>query len=629
VAGAALAVAAFAAAGGLAVWADSPSPTPAPQAGPAPPGLDSLMPPPPGIQQGNAPTLEERYPVLAYANFNVDALSTAASGFQDPTGTAANVLANWWAGQLEVLVAAVAILTLRLVEWTFSFDLVSPAGGPLTAEVQALRDQVYVPLLPIALVLLGIGLAWLVLARRRAMEGFRGAGWAVAALVVAGLYFAAPAQVLGAVDGFTGDLSRQLLASIGASDPGLSTRSGNPSFSQGDPADAELRMFADRYWRTFVFEPWSVASLGDPVTGQRYGEELLAKQSNMQSSFDADFNAGASDQAKAWYSGRYGGHRLIIVVLSLAAVVLASVLCLIVAGTVLTSQLALLLLAMVAPLVLLVGVHPGIGRRMLTRLAEMAAGALLIRVLSAAFLAALLVVSGLLDQVVTAMAGGWLVAAALQVALLAAAFAYRKPFLRVFGQVASPRLAPRHVGGTGVFRAAHSGLDHVGQQIQQRARQTHRPAAGSIARAAGKTAAQRGAATAAAKGAVGVATRVNPAGLALLAVEAGKVGVRWAARGTRAAQGSAGALVVGASSTPARPAFASSSRRRLPLLETVPLAPAPRATSNGGEPKPKRPARTRPQRPAGRTYTHHTTGETASVTSKRIILTGRWREAKP
>jgi hypothetical protein len=621
VAAAALVLAAFAAIGAATVSADTPAPTP----GAAPPGLESLMPAPSGIQQGNASTLQERYPLLAYASFNVDALSAIGSGVQDPVGTSANVLANWWAGQLMAFVAAVAVLTIRLVEWTFSFDLAASFGAPLTAEVQALHDQVYEPLLPVALILVGIWVAWFVLARRRGLQGFQGAGWAIAALAGAGLYFAAPAAVLDAVDGFSGDLSRGILTAIGSGDPGLATRSQNPSFSQGDPADAELRMFADRYWRTFVFEPWGVAMFGDPATGQRYGEELLAKESGQPSNFDGDFN-GASDQAKAWYAGRYGVDRLAIVALALAGVILASVLCLVVAGTVLTAQLALAAMAMLAPLILLVGIHPGVGRRLLIRLAEIAAGALLIRVLSAAFLAVLLVLSGLLDQVVTAVSGGWLLAAALQVVLLVTAFMYRKPFLRVFGQVASPRLAPRPGGGVSIARTAHSGLDRIGQVVQQRARQAPRTVPGGATQAAGKAVAQRAAVGAGAKGAVGAATRANPAGLALLAVEAGKLGVRWAAR---TAHGSAGALVVGGSGGAARPAFAGASARRLPLTRPVPLPAPARAESNGNEPKPQRPPRTRPQRPVGRTYTHHATGESVTVTSKRIILPGGWREAKP
>jgi hypothetical protein len=619
----ALAVAAMAA--GTA-WAASPAP-----AGPAATGLDGLMPAPPSLQQGNAPTLAERYPVLAYANFNVDALSTVGNGFQDPTGTAANVLASWWAGQLMVLVVGVAMLTVRLIEWTFSFDLAGPAGGPLTAVVQGLHDQVYVPLLPAALALLAIWLVWHVLARRRTMHGLQGAGWAAAAVAVAGVYFAAPAQVLGSVDGFTGDLSRALLASIGTADPGLANRSANPSFSQGDPADAELRLFADRYWRTFVYEPWGVASLGDPASGQRYGEELLAKQSNLPSNFDADF-AGAPAQAQTWYSGRYGGYRLILVVLALVAVVLASVLCLVVAGTVVVSQLALLLLMMVAPLVLLAGIHPGAGRRMLTRLAEMAAGALLVRVLSAAFLAVLLVLSGLLDQAGSPFQGGdavvaggsWVVAAGLQVALLAAAFVYRKPFLRVFGQVASPRLALQHASEPGPARAVHSGMDWAARQVQQRGRrQVAQAATGRTAGSAGKSVAGRGAAVTAGK-AARVATTVNPAGVALLALEAGKVGVRLAARGTRAMQGAAAPLVVGSARTPAKPSFSGSAPRRLPIFDTAP-APTPKAGANGGPPPP------RPRhesRPAGRTYTHHRSGETTTLATKRIVLPGAWREAR-
>src|SRR5215470_4200359 len=91
--------------------------------------------------------------------------------------------------------------------------------------------------------------------------------------------------------------------------------------------------------------------------------------------------------------------------------------------------------AMVAPLFLLVGVHPGTGRRLLVRWAELAAAALLIRVLCAALLALVLVLSGLIAQI-----PNWGVAAALEVALVVTAFIYRKPFLRVFGQVATPRL---------------------------------------------------------------------------------------------------------------------------------------------------------------------------------------------
>jgi hypothetical protein len=630
VAAAALTVAMLAAATAVAVSADSTSPTPAPQAGPAPSGLESLM-PPPDIQQGNAPTLEERYPVLAYTNF--DAVAVVAvpviGVVADPNATAANALANWWAGQLMVFVAAIAIATIRLVEWVFAFDLASGAGAPLTAVVQALHDQVFVPLLPVALALLGVGLVWLMLARRRAVQGLQGAGWAVATLALAAIYFAAPAAVLGAVDGFTGDLSRGILSAIGTGDPDLAARSANPSFSQGDPADAELRMFADRYWRTFVFEPWSVATFGDPVTGQRYGEELLAKQSNMPSNFDTDFNGGATDQAKTWFSGAYGGYRLIIVVLALAAVVLASVLCLVVAGTVLMAQLALALLAMVLPLFLLVGIHPGVGRRILIRVAELAAGALLIRVLSSAFLALLLVLSGLLDQTVSAVNGGWLMAAALQVLLLVAAFAYRKPFLRVFGQVAAPRLTARPSNGPSIGRTAHAGLDTVGQHLQQRSRQAARPPAAGAARVAGKAAAQRGAAAAATSTAA-AASRVNPAGLALLAVETGKAGVRWA---SRTAQGSAAAFAVGGSGSTPRTSFSGAGWRRLPLTRPAPPpapAPAPaKAAPNGHQAKPPQPPVRQPKLPAGRTYTHHTSGETVSLTSKRIILTGRWREAKP
>jgi hypothetical protein len=618
------------------VQADSP--TPAPQPGPAPQGIDGLLPPPPGIQHGNQPTLPERYPALAYGSFNVDGLSTVGNGLTDPIGTSASVFANWWAGVLMLVVALVAMLTSRLLEWIFTFDISGPAGGPLTGVVHNLGDQVYVPLLALALLLLAIWLAWQLLARRRTLHGLQGVGWALAALVLGGLYISAPAQVLGAVDGFTTAVSRQVLAAIGTGDPAMSARAGDPSFSQGDATDAELRMFADRYWRTFVFTPWSVAALGDAGSGQRYGEELLAKQAEQPSNFDADFK-GAPQQAQTWYSGRFGGSRLVIVLAALVVVVLASVLYLVIAGTVVVAQLALVMLLMLAPLFLLVGIQPGTGRRMLIRWAELAAGALMLRILSAAFAAVLLVLSGMINQIASV---NWLVASGLQVALVVAAFVYRKPFLRIFGQVASPRLTISHVSHPRTARALHSGTDWVAGELQRRwGGGVSGAARGKAGAAAGRTVQGRTATATAGKAGATVVTGVSGVGLALAALEAGKLGVRTTARATRALQGATSPLVLGGGGTPLRPSLPGAPSRRVPILQRAPAVPAqpatPASSKTGGggstrrsssSPNGSRSRSTSSAKPSGRSYTNHRTGETVKVSSSKIVLPGAWRRER-
>lgn len=503
------------------VMADSSSPpTPSAQ------GIDGLVPPPPNIQQGNQPTLAERYPTTAYTPFTVSVGGSLRDALTNPVQSSANVMFTVWAGtEMEVLLI-VAVLTSRLLEWTFAVDVVGTAGGPLTQVVQTLADQVYRPLLETALVLGGLWLVWHLLIRRRTMYSFQGVAWALVAMVAAGVYFAAPVGVMSAANNLSAAASREMLSAIGTGDPKMASRSSDPSFSQGDPSDAELRIFVDRYWRTFVFKPWSVAALGDVSTGQRYGEELLAKWSGQPSNFDADFK-NAPQSAQDWYGGSRGGDRFAIVAVALVVAVMASILFLLIAGAVVVAQFGLLILLMVAPLFLLVGVHPGMGRRLLVRWAELVAAALLIRVLCAALLALVLVLSGLIAEI-----PNWGVAAALEVALVVTAFIYRKPFLRVFGQVATPRLD--FLSDPRTASAVQSGTNWV---VGKLGRQPVTAAAASSARAqtAAATAASGARAATAGRTAGASAASAGTAALAA-AAEAGKIGRKTASAAVSGAQ---------------------------------------------------------------------------------------------
>jgi TrbL/VirB6 plasmid conjugal transfer protein len=627
---------------GTAALVGADSGTPAPRPGPPPPqGIESLVPAPPGIQQGNQPTLAERYSALAYTTFSVSLGDTIKDAALNPMQATNNLLYSAWAGLVMSLLLVVAILTTRLLEWVFSMDIVSGAGGPLGEVVRQLSQQVYAPLLSTALVLVGVWLLWQLLLRRRPLAGLQGVAWVLGALVAAGVYFAAPVQVMSGVDGFTADLSRAVLGAVGNGDPGMARRGSNPSFAQGDASDAELRMFVDRYWRTFVFTPWSTAELGDPQAGQRYGEELLAKQDNRPSNFDSDFEATASQDTKNWYGGQQGGWRLVMVCIALVIALAASVLFLLVGGGVLMSQFALLALLMLAPLFLLAGIHPGVGRRLLTRWAELVAAALLLRVFSAALLAVMLVLSGLAAAVTANGPAGWALQAALQLALVSCAFVFRKPFLRIFGQLAAPRLIASHVGHPLPAQKLHDLLEW-----RTRALVRSRPATASGAAAsggagggsAGATAVGRAAAPRAAA-ATGLrarlAARMTGPGLALTALEAGKLGVRTAARASRTMQDFATPFVVtGGGVRPPSPRFVRSAAPRLSASSngaggSQPRPDRRRDEQRQGEPADQRRGRERRERaPAGRTYTHWRTGESVTVRSSKIVLPGSWRRER-
>ena len=498
-------------------------------------GIDGLVPAPQGMQQGNEPTLAEKYPTTAYTPFNISIGGSIVGALRNPVEESANVLLTVWASTEMQMLLVVSTLTSRLLQWTFTVDIVSGAGGPLTQVVQTMADQIYKPLLELALILTGLWLVWNLLVRRRTTQGLSGVAWVVAAMVVAGIYFAAPVPVMSTANGATAALSRAILATIATGDPQMASRASNPVYAQGDASDAELRAFVDRYWRTFVFKPWAVAALGSVDAGQKYGDELLAKWAGQPSNFDQDFQK-APQSAQDWFNGNRGGDRFAIVTLALVVAVLASVLLLLVAGAIVVAQFALLVLLMVAPLFLLLGVHPGVGRRMLTRWVELAASALLTRVLCAALLAVLLVISGLIAQL-----ANWGVAAALEIALLVTAFIYRKPFMRVFAQVVRPRIEvisnPR--AGSVVERVSQG----LGVRLRRPVRDVGVEGTGPVV---GGTAGWRSAAGAVFGGATAggaVAAGGAPA-IALAAVESGKAGVNAVRGATERAQSIASALLV-------------------------------------------------------------------------------------
>lgn len=515
--------------------ADSATPSPTlPPGGGGDLGIDGLIPPPQGIEQGNQPTLAEKYPTTAYTPFNISVGGAVIGALRNPVEESANVLLTVWASTEMQMLLVVATLTSRLLEWTFSVDIVAGAGGPLTQVVQTVADQIYKPLLELALIVTGLWLVWHMLVRRRATHGLSGIAWSLTAMVVAGVYFAAPVPVMSAADGATAAVSRAMLATIAVGDPQMANRATDPLYAQGDTSDAELRAFVDRYWRTFVFKPWTVAALGSVDAGERYGDELLSKWAGQPSNFDQDFRQ-APQSAQDWFNGNRGGDRFAIVTLALIVAVLASVLLLMVAGAVVVAQFALLVLLMVAPLFLLVGVHPGIGRRLLSRWVELAATALLTRVLCAALLAVLLVISGLIAQL-----SNWGVAAALEIAMLVTAFIYRRPFMRVFSQVVRPRVDIAVAGyprvGAAMQRISHGIGVRPGNQTAAAPNGGARPA------------------TAAAKGgqpvAVGLAATggasytAGTSAVALAAVEAGRIGVKAARGAAQRARGMADTLVV-------------------------------------------------------------------------------------
>lgn len=408
-------------------------------------GVDALL-RGPDLRGDRAPTLYERYGTGGYT------LDTDLR-FDEAVLRAVNAVA----GALFALAIWIASAVAVLVQWAFTVDLTGPLHQAVADLVGVLRQALYTPLLGAVVLLAGAYALWHGLVRHRGTLAAQGLAWSVAALVVGAVFLAQPGPVVQEAASTTVGLSRAVLAGVA----GLDTRK-DPQFFGGDPADAELRAATDRFWRVFIHRPWLVAELGDPALGATYGERLLGAKTltaeETRRARAAPAEARALREAKhaayrtlrtelrsrhpdayAWFSGRRATERVGIAAFTLLTVGGLGGLLGLLAGAVIVVQLAFLLLVVAAPAFLLLAVHPGAGRVLAVRWAELLVATLIKRVLYAALLAVLLVLGGVLLELSARL--GWGAAATLQILLLAAAVLYRRHFRELLSTVSPPTVA--------------------------------------------------------------------------------------------------------------------------------------------------------------------------------------------
>lgn len=400
-----------------------------------PQGINSLASAPPNIQQGNRPTLYERYPAFAY----VVPVSITAGGpslgpvkLPDPTATPADLFYTGVASvELGVLVA-ISTVTISMLESAYQVDVIKMSGALSGNVITALQKGLYAPLLEIVLAISALWVGWQFLHRRFLAAG-QGMGWIALAAMASGIFFVAPGPMLQAVNGFANDVSLSMLGIVGSADPAMMTRSSNPELAKGDASVAELRASADRLWYTMVFLPYGVATFGDVDAAAKYAPDFLAKNAHQSNNF-SNLWSGAPQYVQNWFDGDSAVQRPAIMAGALLAGVLTAALVALLAVTMLLSEAALLIAWMLGPVAFLVGFHPGRGRRVLETWLNICIAALLVRVLSSLLMA--------ITMTATSMASNihqWAIACAINASLLVVAVILHKQLLSYFRKAANPR----------------------------------------------------------------------------------------------------------------------------------------------------------------------------------------------
>lgn len=353
----------FAAAG--TAWADEPQSGDLPQSGDyTPVGIGQLF-QAPDASQGQDPTLYEKYPDSAYM-FDYEDLGTlhvvqngvdvAFDGVTDLT----------FAGTRAVTNGAIA-MTWQATDLT-AFNTL---GDRVEKGVGGVASFFSGWLLP-SMIVLGAGTA---IFRFRSHTGqvindlaiMAGAGVAVF------LVSAQAGPILDAVVGVHDVGAQASTKIIESTSTDLATPFQGPTATYGDDeVDNSMRRMADSVWRTYVVTPWCYAEFGSLSACQRWGEEVLSRNTSVLA---PDSRLGyittqiqgkigdSKSEAYQTLTGHRGAYRLGIAVISLICALAFAGLTFVIALTSLVSMMVVFLMIIFAGLFVCFAATPGRPRR--------------------------------------------------------------------------------------------------------------------------------------------------------------------------------------------------------------------------------------------------------------------------
>ncbi|HEY7919963.1 MAG TPA: type IV secretion system protein, partial [Streptosporangiaceae bacterium] len=446
-------------------------PAPEPAAG----GIDSLIRPP--VTGGNQPA-------TLYDTYGMAGQSWAAYDMQCSDMT--SLIGNSVAGMVFDAAKALDRVTITVYQSAAGEGILSWLTTSVDRLITSLGNAIYFPFLAPVVILGAIWLAWQGLIRKRATRTIEGTIWMVIACAAAIWLIGRPADFTGLGKTVSNGITQTLnvafsgLPAPAASncvpvqghDPQVKTASYN--FTGGTGI---VDQNANELWTVLVCKPWLDGEFGTttyttgkgakPTVVNQYGRQLLwaqaiATNENPTASLiqaKQDAYAGIAQSIKqndpdvySLFQGNQYPTRLEISFAALFAALVAGVLVLLIAITLIILKLGFLLLLVAGPFFLIVGTHPGFGRVVALRWVEMLVGVLLKQAAVALVLSILLyaysLIMGTSDAVLP-----WALKILMIALVTVAVFIYRKPFVHLFSAVGYGMVGSRDRADAGLAQA--------------------------------------------------------------------------------------------------------------------------------------------------------------------------------
>ena len=419
-------------------------------------GIDAMVEPPAAAAGGKT----------LYDNYGVAGQFWAAHGLQCSDMT--SLVGNNVAGMVFDAAKSIDRVTITVYQSAAGNNILTWLQNAVDKLISALGNAIYFPYLAPVVILGAMWLAWQGLIRKRATRTIEGTLWMVVAATAAIALISRPADFTGVgttvSNGVTGVLNTAFARlpapansnclPVTAGDP--QSVAANYAFTSGNGLVDEN---ANELWSVLVCKPWLYGELGTtqystPGQGPQtvvdtYGRALLWSQAFAANETPTTALAQAKQSTYAGiaaqlqqndpaiyplFQGNQWTTRLEIAFAAMFAALVAGLLILLIALTLIVLKLGFLLLLVAGPFFLIVGTHPGFGRIIAIRWFEMLVGVLMKQVAIAIVLSVLLYCYSLIMGTSDA-ALPWALKILMIALVTVAVFIYRKPFTHLFSAV--------------------------------------------------------------------------------------------------------------------------------------------------------------------------------------------------
>jgi uncharacterized membrane protein YgcG len=400
-----------------------------------------------------------------YDNYGISGQFWAAHGLQCSDMT--SLIGNNVAGMVFDAAKSLDRVTITVYQSAAGNNILTWLQNAANRLITALGNAIYFPYLAPVVILGAIWLAWQGLIRKRATRTIEGTLWMVVACAAAIALIGRPADFTG-VGTTVSNGTTQVLNTAFAKLPSpagsncLPVQAGDPqsvtsnyAFTSGNGL---VDQNANELWSVLVCEPWlygefgtvaATNSNGTPTVVGQYGRQLLWSQAvavnetptnaliqAKQATYTGIANALQQNDPGVYplFQGNQWTTRLEIAFASVFAALVAGLLILLIALTLIVLKLGFLLLLVAGPFFLIVGTHPGFGRVIAIRWFEMLVGVLMKQVAIAIVLSVLLYCYSLIMGTSAAVLP-WALKILMISLVTVAVFIYRKPFQHLFSAV--------------------------------------------------------------------------------------------------------------------------------------------------------------------------------------------------